>query len=147
GEVTGVGGAALALVEGRLAGLAAADRALPVSLLRRRESLRRFASAMAAIHRVEPGVPEDVLVCRCEDVKSTAIRRACAELGVVDGRGAKLMTRAGMGWCQGRVCGHAVAHLVASAHERPVTAADLLAFANRPIAQPITLHDLADRMG
>jgi len=49
-----------------------------------------------------------------------------------------------MGWCQGRICGPVVACLPAHLNGRPVTEADLAAFANRPIAQPTTLGDLYD---
>ena len=45
---------------------------------------------------------DDTIVCRCEDVR----RGALASLG--DARQAKLYTRAGMGACQGRVCGPAL---------------------------------------
>lgn len=144
GEITGVGGAVLAAVEGTLAGLAAADRPAPNRLLRKQESLRRFASTMAAIHPVPPlEFPDDVVVCRCEGVTAGAIRAAIAESGAVDTRGVKLMCRTGMGWCQARVCGFATARLTASALARPVTAADLTTFASRPIAQPVTLAEMS----
>jgi len=144
GEITGVGGAVLAAVEGTLAGLAAADLPAPNRLLRKQESLRRFASVMATIHPV-PALEcaDDVVVCRCEGVTAGAIRAAVASSGAVDTRGAKLMARPGMGWCQGRVCGFATARLTAGALGRPVTAADLATFANRPIAQPVTLAELS----
>ncbi len=146
GEVTGIGGAELALVEGRLAGLAAAGRPLPAALLRKRAALRRFAASLARVHRTPPwleGCDPQTVLCRCEAVTVGTLHRAVQELGVTDGRGAKLMTRAGMGWCQGRVCGAAASGLVARACGREVTREDLLAFATRPIAQPTTLADLA----
>jgi NADPH-dependent 2,4-dienoyl-CoA reductase/sulfur reductase-like enzyme len=147
GEVTGVGGAQLSLIEGRLAGLAAANRPMPPALLRRRCALRRFAAVLARVHRVPQWVSRceaQTVLCRCEGVTVGAVNRSVRELGVLDGRGAKLMTRAGMGWCQGRVCGAAVSCLVAGAVGRPVTREDLLAFGTRPIAQPITLGELAE---
>jgi D-hydroxyproline dehydrogenase subunit alpha len=144
GEITGVGGAVLAAVEGTLAGLAAADLAAPNRLLRKQESLRRFASAMAAIHPVPRlDCPDDVVVCRCEGVTAGAIRAAVACSGAVDARGVKLMARPGMGWCQGRVCGFATARLAAGALGRPVAHADLATFAHRPIAQPVTLAEMS----
>lgn len=147
GEITGVGGAALAVVEGTIAGLAAAGRPVPARLLRRRESLRRFASAMATVHpvpRLDCG--DDVIVCRCEGITAGEVRSAVTALGVVDTRGAKLMARTGMGWCQGRVCGHATAGLTARALGREVTASDLATFAHRPIAQPVTLGEMSCEM-
>ncbi|MEU5551503.1 NAD(P)/FAD-dependent oxidoreductase [Micromonospora sp. NPDC047793] len=153
GEATGVGGADLATVEGRIAGAAAAaslgagplpgDRAAR----RRRRALRRFA---AALHRAYP-IPDDMLarcadetvVCRCEEVDAGGIRQAVELLGATEARTVKLLARPGMGWCQGRVCGFATACLTAHHAGRAVTGADLRAFAERPIAAPLSLGRLA----
>jgi NADPH-dependent 2,4-dienoyl-CoA reductase/sulfur reductase-like enzyme len=107
GEVTGIGGVALALVEGELAGLAAAGATRPdASLARRRAALRQVASRMERTFAVRPELrtlaQADTIVCRCEDVRHQAI----ATLG--SARQAKLYARAGMGACQGRVCGPAL---------------------------------------
>ncbi len=53
----------------------------------------------------------DTLVCRCEEVSVSAVTEAVRLLGTTDPRMVKLLSRAGMGWCQGRVCGHAVSRL------------------------------------
>jgi hypothetical protein len=47
----------------------------------------------------------DTLVCRCEDVGYGRLE------GFASAREAKLATRAGMGACQGRVCGPALGFL------------------------------------
>ncbi|HET9140187.1 NAD(P)/FAD-dependent oxidoreductase [Actinophytocola sp.] len=147
GEITGVGGADLALVEGAIAGAAAAGSAVPDRLAKRRAGLRRFAAALRETYRVPPGWPdglaEDTLVCRCEEVSYGAIRTAVTELRATEARTVKLLTRAGMGWCQGRICGYPVACLAARLGGRAVTESDLDAFARRPIAMPITLGELA----
>ncbi|MFG3700480.1 NAD(P)/FAD-dependent oxidoreductase [Micromonospora sp. NPDC047620] len=156
GEVVGVGGVGLALVEGELAGGAVAlslGRPLPWPrgrhdrLLRSRRRLRRFAAAIHAVHPVPSAWPawcdDDTLVCRCEEVPVGAVRHALRELGAGDARGVKLLTRAGMGWCQGRVCGYATACLTAREAGRAPTRADLAGSASRPLAQPVTLGDLA----
>ncbi len=146
GESTGVGGADLAVVEGEIAGRAAAGAPVPPALRRRRARLRRFADALHAAYPVpgntDPG--DDTLACRCEEVPVGAIREAVRELGATDARTVKLLTRAGMGWCQGRICGYAVASLTARACGRPVSEADLRAYAERPLAVPTTLAQLAD---
>jgi NADPH-dependent 2,4-dienoyl-CoA reductase/sulfur reductase-like enzyme len=156
GEVTGVGGAALALVEGALAGFAvarslcagrSAGRASLDRLLARRRTLRRFAALMHSVHQPPPGWPgrldPDTVVCRCEEVPYSAIRDAVRRLGAPDARTVKLLARPGMGWCQGRICGYPTACLTARLAGRPVSAADLAAFAHRPLAQPVRLADLA----
>ncbi|WP_326834278.1 FAD/NAD(P)-binding oxidoreductase [Amycolatopsis rhabdoformis] len=155
GEVCGVGGSALSVVEGELAGLHAAlttvgaepSRDTVARLLRQRKSLRAFADAMHAAHPVRPGwqtwLDADTQVCRCEEVSAGTIRDAVKDLGATDARTVKLLARPGMGLCQGRVCGYATACLVAAEHGREPAAADLSGVAARPIAQPVKLGDLA----
>ncbi|MER6481403.1 NAD(P)/FAD-dependent oxidoreductase [Streptomyces filamentosus] len=138
GETGGVGGARLALVEGEIAALSVAGRPVPAGLARRRERLRAFADAMGAAHRPGPGwtgwLREETAVCRCEEVPAGRVREAVEELGATDARTVKLLTRAGMGWCQGRMCGPAVAAL----------AGDGPAPDRRPLACPVRLGQLAE---
>ncbi|MEU3775534.1 NAD(P)/FAD-dependent oxidoreductase [Streptomyces sp. NPDC032472] len=138
GETGGIGGAQLALVEGEIAAHAIAGRPVPVALSRRRARLRAFADAMGAAHRPGTGwtgwLTDDTDVCRCEEVPAGRIREAVCDLGARDARTAKLLTRAGMGWCQGRMCGPAVAAL---AGEEP--APD-----RRPLSCPVPLRHLAE---
>jgi NADPH-dependent 2,4-dienoyl-CoA reductase/sulfur reductase-like enzyme len=149
GEVCGVGGAELSIVEGELAGRYAAGAPVDRRLTRRRATLRAFAAAMHDTFPVRSGwldwLDEDTLVCRCEEVPVREVRRAVVDLGATDARTAKLLTRPGMGLCQGRVCGYATACLVASFRDRAPTAPDLLGMSTRPIAQPLTLGSLAEQ--
>ncbi|MFF2539834.1 FAD/NAD(P)-dependent oxidoreductase [Streptomyces cyaneofuscatus] len=156
GEPTGVGGVELALLEGRSAARSVAaafhrsgtgsgrDARARAATARR----RRFADLMATVHR--PGthwpqwITEDTEVCRCEEVTAHDLRQA-HELGARDARSAKLLTRAGMGWCQGRMCETAVTCLVADGGD----AADgdgsaPLVPARRPLSCPVSLQALAD---
>ncbi|MDF3149231.1 (2Fe-2S)-binding protein, partial [Streptomyces sp. T21Q-yed] len=123
GESTGIGGAALALAEGHIAGRSIAARlkgAEPdptqwAPAAKSRTKLRKSAAALDAAYpppaHWSDQVTDDTLVCRCEEVTAGAVREAVDELGAGDVRTVKLLTRAGMGWCQGRVCGPAVAGL------------------------------------
>ena len=150
GEVCGIGGAQLALVEGELAGLHAAGALAGTSriswLLRRRTALRAFARALHQTYPVRPGwlswLTGDTLLCRCEEVPVDTARKSITDLGATDPRGVKLLARPGMGLCQGRVCGYATACLVAHERGRAITENDLRGLAARPIAQPITLGSL-----
>ncbi|MDQ1006527.1 NADPH-dependent 2,4-dienoyl-CoA reductase/sulfur reductase-like enzyme [Streptomyces sp. V4I23] len=149
GEAGGVGGAELARVEGELAGVAVAVRLrgsrVPAGrirgLSRRRDRMRAFAEVMAAAHAPGSGWPgwlaDDTDVCRCEEVTAGRIREAVAELGARDARTVKLFTRAGMGWCQGRMCGTAVACLAARDGDAGPPAE------RRPFATPVPLSVLA----
>jgi hypothetical protein len=46
----------------------------------------------------------DALVCRCEAVRVGDLLRALSAYDISDLRQLKLLTRSGMGMCQGRVC-------------------------------------------
>lgn len=110
GEPTGIGGVDLALVEGEIAGLGAAGRSREArALFGRRARLRRLAAAMerafALRAELRGVVTPDTIVCRCEDVAFGTLRADWSP------RQAKLYTRAGMGPCQGRVCGPALSFL------------------------------------
>ncbi|MFF8896836.1 NAD(P)/FAD-dependent oxidoreductase [Streptomyces lydicus] len=139
GETCGVAGAELAFVEGELAARSIAGRGPVGALRRRRDRLRRFALTMAAVHAPRPGWSDwlrtDTEVCRCEEVTAGRIQDAVTGLGARDGRTVKLLTRAGMGWCQGRMCGTAVTHLAGDPAPAPT---------RRPLACPIVLDHLAD---
>lgn len=147
GEATGIAGWEASVAEGEVAGASAAGHAPAPLALRRRARLHRFASAMHAVHPAPAflvrDAADDVVVCRCEEVTVGALRSAVVDLGATDQRTAKLLSRVGMGWCQGRVCGHAAAQLCALACARPVDEADLRAIAERPLATPGRLSDLA----
>jgi NADPH-dependent 2,4-dienoyl-CoA reductase/sulfur reductase-like enzyme len=156
GELTGIGGVELALVEGEIAAAAIADslgRRAPVGTRRsaqlrhRRNRLRRFAATLASVHQVRDGWIEwsadDTLVCRCEEVPYSRICEAATQLGAADARAVKLLARPGMGWCQGQICGQATAAITSKLQHRQVTRNDALGMARRPLAQPVPLEVLA----
>jgi D-hydroxyproline dehydrogenase subunit alpha len=106
GEPTGIGGVERSLVEGEIAGLAAAEAAIPQGARSRRASLKRYTQALdrafALRDELRTLATDDTVVCRCEDVRMRAFDRSWTA------RQAKLYTRAGMGACQGRICGAAL---------------------------------------
>jgi D-hydroxyproline dehydrogenase subunit alpha len=154
GEVTGVGGASLAVLEGELAALTVVhdsgvdDDAVRCRRLQRAISRSRaFATAMHRAHPVPSNWDEwltpSTVVCRCEEVSYGQIRHARDQLGAEDARTVKLMSRPGMGWCQGRVCGFATAKIASPAGQTP-TADALRSIAKRPLCSPIALQELAE---
>ncbi|MDB5355440.1 MAG: pyridine nucleotide-disulfide oxidoreductase [Phycisphaerales bacterium] len=107
GEITGVGGLDLSLLEGQIAGYAAADRpGTTRALFRARGKARAFARRLGqtfALREELRALPRaGTIVCRCEDVTFERLAGHSSWLA------AKLQTRCGMGPCQGRVCGPAV---------------------------------------
>ncbi|HEY0498195.1 MAG TPA: FAD/NAD(P)-binding oxidoreductase [Kutzneria sp.] len=130
GEITGIGGAELAAHEGIIAGAAAAGAQLGLTVD------RTFAEALTRVYPVKPGwrgwLTDDTIICRCERVTRRKLRAATENVTAT--RAVKLASRAGLGVCQGRICGHTVADLLDL---------DPTTFARRPIATPIPLGDLA----
>ena len=110
GETTGIGGLELSLVEGEIAGLAAAGKHEAArELFPPRAKHQKFADLLNRTFALRDELKElptpQTIVCRCEDVTFERLR------GHASWRAAKLQTRCGMGPCQGRVCGGAVEFL------------------------------------
>ncbi|QIS08705.1 FAD-dependent oxidoreductase [Nocardia arthritidis] len=156
GELTGIGGAQVAAVEGAVAGLAAAgaDLAARRALAARHRTARQFVARLAAAHPIRPGVltwarPETV-ICRCEGTTRGELTAAWARSTGNAYRPTKLATRAGLGPCQGRICAANIAALHRDCHDAEYadgTAVTGLAAATpalRPFAAPIRLRELAE---
>lgn len=106
GEPTGIGGVDCALTEGRIAGHAASGHTERAeALFRERDGWHSFRVALARAYALREELKnlakDETLLCRCEDV---TFGRAKQFSGW---REAKLLSRCGMGACQGRVCGAA----------------------------------------
>jgi NADPH-dependent 2,4-dienoyl-CoA reductase/sulfur reductase-like enzyme len=151
GEITGIGGVDLALAEGGIAGHTAAggdpaDACVRASM-RLRRVFRGFAARIEAAHGIRSGwrdwLTADTVVCRCEEVHFAQLCQTTHGTGAQSLRTLKLATRAGLGICQGRVCGRTVEELLAA--ETPGGAlTDGTISDRRPIAAPIRLSELAD---
>ncbi|MFD5226359.1 FAD-dependent oxidoreductase [Microbacterium sp. NPDC058342] len=136
GEITGIGGADAALAEGEIAGLAAAGIPASDPRLRAPERARRRMRAFAerlATHAIRPGwtawLDDDTIVCRCEGATAGVI----AEYARVSSRGMRLATRAGLGPCQGRTCGHSVEDIAGTP----------AGFDRRPVLSSVRIGELA----
>ena len=156
GEITGIGGSAVAGAEGAIAGLAAArqlgrlsaDKAKRV-ISRRMKELRHqqeFARLLHRLYAVRPGwtgwMTPETMVCRCEEVSYGTIREAVTHLGASDVKTVKSLTRCGMGLCQGRVCGPNVTAITSALSGR--SPAEVGALTTRPIVKPVLLGALAE---
>ncbi len=86
-------------------------------------------------------VPDETLVCRCECVTAGEIRKAVSE-GYTDVNSIKQFTRCGMGHCQGRMCGPALAEIAAVASGAAPDAVGTLHI--RQPFRPITLKEYCD---
>ncbi len=154
GDCTGVAGSLVALEEGRIAGIAAAEALGCLSAddakqrmgpsRERLRRLKRLRAALDAISVPRAGLYElatdDTVVCRCEEITLAEIRAVLAS-GVDDLNAVKRMTRMGMGSCQGRYCGPALQEIVA--RERKVSPADIVPLSPRPPVRPVPIGALA----
>lgn len=151
GEVAGIGGAHAAMAEGTLAGLIAARQLghavteTQVAAAReRRKRHRAFAQLVSEVFATKPGVYEaitdETLVCRCEEVSAGQVRAAAVAWGA-NVNFIKGVTRCGMGYCQGRVCGSLVEELAARA--LGVAAGTVDSFHVRAPLKPVTVRELA----
>ena len=79
----------------------------------------RFRQGMETLTALPPDwaahAPDDLVVCRCEEITAGELRACVAETGARDVNRVKALTRIGMGRCQGRMCAPATARLLADA--------------------------------
>lgn len=117
GECVGIAGIEAALAEGSIAGFAAADAPdRAAGYRRRRAAARAWGKRLESTFALRPGLfataSPDTIVCRCEDIRFRDIDPSWTA------RQAKLYARVGMGPCQGRVCGPALARIYGWAPDR-----------------------------
>ncbi len=154
GDATGIAGAMVAVREGRIAGIAAAARlgALPPAEAAARmrphqralARLRRLREVLDDLTRVRDGLTDlitpDTVICRCEEITAAEIHAALDE-GTLDLAQLKRMTRAGMGYCQGRMCAPALGALLARRTGVGVNAIPPLSI--RPPVKPVPIEVMA----
>jgi NAD(P)H-nitrite reductase large subunit len=85
-------------------------------------------------------IADSEIVCRCEGITAGAMRAAATERGAHEVNRLKAFTRIGMGRCQGRVCGHAAAEILAHTLGQDIAAVGRLR-GNPPI-KPIPIGGL-----
>ncbi|MEP7298618.1 MAG: FAD/NAD(P)-binding oxidoreductase [Burkholderiales bacterium] len=126
GDGAGVLGADAAELSGARAALAALeDLVAPASMDRaaqiERETRahvtfrRGLETAFAPPSRWAAEAPDDLIVCRCEEVTAGELRACARDTGTRELNRLKSLTRIGMGRCQGRMCAPAASRLLAHA--------------------------------
>ncbi len=154
GETTGVCGVRVAEAEGHVAGVSAArllgavtaaDHAREVRPLRRvLTRQRRFAALLDRLYPLGSGwtdwLEDDTVFCRCEEVPWRAVSRSTG--GGSTARTARAVTRCGMGYCQGRICGPPLQSALAHRTGRDPAAVGDLQW--RTIVTPTPLGVIAD---
>jgi thioredoxin reductase len=157
GEQTGIAGAEAAALSGEIAAVGMALDAGRVSkqdadartaaLRIRLARVRRFAILLAELSAPPSQLLTDIarrptLLCRCEDVSVAQLTDALSvNPGVMSASTAKLLTRVGMGFCQGRMCEVSVRRVIAQVRGCPIEG--IPGFVVRPPVKPIPLALLA----
>ena len=155
GDGAGINGARAAEAAGRLTALEIACslktinrddfdlKAAPwLSELEYHRTIRPLLDAMFTPPTEILNPPDDTtIVCRCEEVTAGDLRKA-ASLGAPGPNQLKAFLRAGMGPCQGRMCGLTVTEVLAAAHGKSPVA--IGAYRIRPPLKPLSLAELAD---
>lgn len=157
GELIGVAGAEAATLSGEIAALgiavdagrltAEAASARSRAPRRRLARVRRFAALLAELSGPPPQLLSRLatpatLVCRCEDVTIGALVAALrAEPAIESASAAKLLTRVGMGRCQGRMCELAVRRVISDCRGHPLS--EVESYVPRPPVKPVSLAALA----
>jgi NADPH-dependent 2,4-dienoyl-CoA reductase/sulfur reductase-like enzyme len=163
GDGAGIAGADAAELAGRRAALALLDDlgiahprgpGMPDAASIER-SLKRIAvfregieTAFAPPAKCASQWPDDMTVCRCEEVDAGTLRRCIRDGEANEINRLKALTRVGMGRCQGRMCGEAALTLLAEETGQSVDAVGRLR--SQPPVKPIPLSpemvadDIAD---
>ncbi len=150
GDGAGIAGSHAAVERGRLAAHAAIRKLRADAPIENEQGLRQRLAKHELGRRFldilfQPApqfrVPDNAtIVCRCEEVTAGQIRDTVA-LGCEGPNQLKAFLRAGMGPCQGRLCGLTVTELIAS--ERNLSPAEVGYYRLRPPVKPIALAELA----
>lgn len=150
GEITGIAGALKSISEGSLSALSILNRLGKISeneFLRQLTRLnkerkhhlefgRYFNNLCKIPDRVIKSIPEEAVVCRCEDVKMGDIKKAISD-GYTSTGGLKKALRIGMGTCQGRICGPVIYNILSSSTKTPPNEIPLLSV--RPPVKAVSI--------
>lgn len=131
GDGSGIAGADAAELAGRRAALALLeDLGKPVDTTetsRLEQALQQIQGFRRGLEHAFPlpvdwarACPDDLVICRCEEITAGELRQAARDANVVEMNRLKALTRIGMGRCQGRVCATAAAEILACEAGKPL---------------------------
>jgi NADPH-dependent 2,4-dienoyl-CoA reductase/sulfur reductase-like enzyme len=131
GDGAGIAGADAAELAGRRAALAMLEdlgqqtaNAQVSKLDRQLASIAEFRIGLEQAFALPAGCasnwPDDMTVCRCEEIDAGNLRRCIRGGEATEINRLKALTRVGMGRCQGRMCGAAAAELLSAETGKPI---------------------------
>jgi len=157
GDGAAIGGAENAQLEGKIAGIDVAFQTGHISqetaqgkisgLQPQLKNQRRFGALYSDLFTPQPGlislVTDDTILCRCEEVTFAEVIKA-VEMGAKTIGEVKMLTRAGMGNCQGRMCEHSISNAIVEALSSEIVTRESVGFNSiRPPLHPLPAFYLA----
>ena len=153
GEITGIAGALKSLNEGHIAALLILRALGKIGerefllhfkrLTKQRRHHLNFGAYLNTLYRTPDTairqIPDETVICRCEDVTMGEIRSAIRE-GYHTPGAIKKATRTGMGRCQGRTCGPILYDIISAYTRKPPNEICLLSV--RPPIKPVTFDSV-----
>ena len=88
-------------------------------------------------------VSDETILCRCEQVQAGELRAIAGLMGARELNRAKSYSRVGMGRCQGRLCGHAAAEVMAD--KLGVSVDSVGRMRGQPPIKPVPVSTVAER--
>ncbi len=114
------------------------------------ESVARAAQMQAALRTafelpqdLYAAIPDDAILCRCEHVTAAEFRGIAGLMGAREVNRAKSYSRLGMGRCQGRVCSHAAAEILAD--KLGISLDSVGRLRGQPPIKPVSVATIAER--
>jgi NADPH-dependent 2,4-dienoyl-CoA reductase/sulfur reductase-like enzyme len=155
GEITGVGGALKSINEGKIAAFTILKKFEKIpekeyqrhlkKLTGERRHHMKFVHYFNSLYPIPSAaildIPDDTVVCRCEDITMGDIKKGIAS-GYTRAQALKSAMRVSMGNCQGRTCGPVVYDLLNLLTGQSLEA--LGPFNARPPLKPVSIKALAD---
>jgi D-hydroxyproline dehydrogenase subunit alpha len=154
GEITGVGGAFKSINEGKIAALSILRKFEKINendyqsqlkkLSAERKHHMKFVHLFNSLYRIPPraiqDIPDDTIVCRCEDITMGEIKQGI-DAGYNTPMALKTGMRISMGNCQGRTCGPVIYDIVETIAGQNLEKAG--PFHVRPPMKPVSVEALA----
>jgi NAD(P)H-nitrite reductase large subunit len=153
GDCAGIGGAENARLEGHLAGCAAAYESGNINRQKMDELYRQIKSGLEQQRRFGQVLGEffpsiaglvslardDTILCRCEEVTLGEVKAAVAAGARTIGE-VKMITRSGMGNCQGKMCERSVAGAIVQELVRELVSPERVGmYSIRPPLHPLPI--------
>jgi len=117
------------------------DKVRVAALDRKLGRQARFRAALEGAYpypaHLLDGIADDEIICRCEGITAGTLRAAARERDAHEMNRLKAFTRVGMGRCQGRVCGHAAAEILARTLGKDIAAVGRLR--GNPPVKPLSV--------